>query len=210
MHILGLNLQEILALLFISMGPVRTVMTYIPIARHLPPDLQGKLAWRTVLTGSIVALVLIVGGAGIVRNLHLSLYVLVLAAGMSYVILAIPMLLARPGPLPPAPQTDDPLSLAISPLAVPAMITPLGVAVLFSEAAFVSDLVTTLIFVALVVAILLINFGGMLLSTHVARYLTRPVLGVFQTIFGFVTLAFGVRLVLGALAHLGIIPVKGL
>lgn len=209
MHILGLNLQEVFALLFIAMGPVRLVMAYVPLTRTLSGDLQRKLAWHTVLTGFIVALVLIFGGAGIVRNLHLSLYVLLLAAGMSYVILAIPMILARPSNPPSVPQTEDPLCLAISPLAFPAMITPLGVAVLFSEAAFVSDLLTTLVFVALVVAILVLNFGGMLLSTHIARYMTRPVLNVFQTIFGFVTLAFGVRLVLGALAHLGIITVKG-
>lgn len=210
MNILGLTLEEVFMLLFIAMGPIHVIMTYLPIARTLSPAVQRKLAWRTVLTGLIVALVLIFGGAGIIRNLHLSLYVLVLAAGMSYVILAIPMILTRSGESPPVPQIDDPLRLAISPLAIPAMITPLGVAVLFSEAAFVSDLATTLIFCALVVAILAINLGGMLLSTSIARYLTRPVLEVLQTIFGFVTLAFGVRLLLGALVHLGIITAKGL
>ncbi len=210
MHILGLSLREVFTLLFIAMGPVRVTLTYLPIARALSPQVQRKLAWRTVVTGFLVALVLILGGAGMVSNLHLSLYVLMLAAGMSYVILAVPMLLPRSSTSLPLPQMEDPLRLALSPLAVPSMITPLGVAVLFSEAAFVANPATTLIFGALVVAILALNFGCMLLSTRLTRYLTRPVLDVLQTVFGFVTLAFGIRLILGALAHLGIILVRGL
>jgi small neutral amino acid transporter SnatA (MarC family) len=66
------------------------------------------------------------------------------------------------------------------------------------------------VFWGMVVAILVINFGRMLLSLSMARYITRPALEAFQKIFGFVLLAFGERLILGALMHLGIITVKGL
>ncbi|WP_201381387.1 hypothetical protein [Ktedonobacter sp. SOSP1-52] len=59
----------------------------------------------------------------------------------------------------------------------------------------------------MVVAILVINFGGRLLSIPMAQYITQPVREVFQQIFGFVLLAFGKRLILGALVHLGIITV---
>jgi uncharacterized membrane protein YqgA involved in biofilm formation len=62
----------------------------------------------------------------------------------------------------------------------------------------------------MVVVILLLNFGVMLLSTHIAQYITKPILEEFQKIFGFVLLAFGLRLTLKALVHMGVITVRGL
>jgi multiple antibiotic resistance protein len=209
MTILGLTLGEFFALLFIAMGPIRIIACYVPIARNLSPDIQRTVAWRTILAGFIVVCVIILIGAGVVKNFHLNLPTLMLAAGMTYIILAVPMLLAEPSDIPPEPQIKDPLRLAISPLAVPAMITPLGIATLFGVAAYVPDLATVLVFLSMIVAMLIINFGSMLLALHLARYLTRPILEVFQKIFGFVLLAFGSRLILGALAHLGIIIMKG-
>jgi small neutral amino acid transporter SnatA (MarC family) len=209
MTILGLTLGEFFALLFIAMGPIRVIAYYVPIARNLSADVQRTLAWRTILTGFLVVCVIILIGAGVVKNFHLDLSTLMLAAGLTYIILAVPMLLAEPSDIPPVPQIKDPLRLAISPLAVPAMITPLGIATLFGVAAYVPDLATILVFLSMIVAILIINFAGMLLALPLARCITRPILEVFQKIFGFVLLAFGSRLILGALAHLGIIPMRG-
>lgn len=209
MTILGLTLGEFFALLFIAMGPIRVVACYVPIARALPPRLQRQLAWRTILAGFLIVCVIIFIGAGVVKNFHLDLALLMLAAGLTYSILAIPLLLAEPSDLPPKPEIKDPLRLAISPLAVPAMITPLGIATLFGVAAYVPDLATVLVFLSMIVAMLVINLAGMLLALPLARFLTRPILEVFQKVFGFVLLAFGSRLILGALAHLGIIHMRG-
>jgi multiple antibiotic resistance protein len=207
--ILGLTPGEVFALLFIAMGPLRVTIVYMPIAYHLPPDIQRKLALRTVLVGLIVAVAVILLGFGIVQNFHLNLAVLLLAAGLTYIVLAFPVVLAGPSDIVPPPPVKDPLRLAISPLAVPVMITPLGIATLLSASAFVSDWVAILIFLSLVVAMLVINFVVMVLSTRLAQYITRPILEVFQKIFGFVLLAFGLQLIVRALTHLGVITVKG-
>jgi len=209
MTILGLTLGEFFALLFIAMGPIRVIACYVPIARALPPEIQRQLAWRTILAGFIVVCVIVLIGAGVVKNFHLDLATLMLAAGLTYSILAIPLLLAEPSDFPATPEIKDPLRLAISPLAVPAMITPLGIATLFGVAASVPDLATVLVFLSMIVAMLVINVAGMLLALPLARFLTRPILEVFQKIFGFVLLAFGGRLILGALAYMGIIHMRG-
>jgi len=210
MSIFEMTLAEAFALLFIAMGPVRVVMSYMPIACNLAPAMQRKLAWRTFVAGLIVVVVLLAIGKGMVQNFRLNQNVLLMAVGVAYVAQALAILLTRQGDISSSSQMRDPLWLALSPLAVPAMITPLGVAMLLSVSAFVSDLMSILVFFGLVVAILAIDFGAMLLSTYVAQYITRPVLEVFQKIFGFVLLAFGLRLVLGALAKLGVIVIKGL
>jgi multiple antibiotic resistance protein len=209
MNLFGMTWEEIVALLLTALGPVGITMSYLPIAQALPPATQRQLAWRTVLVGFMVAVGLVLLGGGVVRRFHLSLAVLSMGVGVTYFVLAIPMLLAGPSDLAPPTHIKEPLRLAISPLAVPALISPLAVAVLFSVSAFVPSLAGALIFVGIVVAVLLIDLGLMLLSTYVARYLTQPILEVFQKIFGFILLTFGIQLVLQALAKLDIMTAKG-
>ncbi len=200
MNIFGMTWEEIFALLLTAMGPVSVTMSYMPIAQALPPDMRRQLAWRTVLVGFIVAVGLMLLGDGVVQRFHLSLVVLLLGVGVTYFVLAIPMLLAGPSDLSPPTQIEEPLQLAVSPLAVPALISPLAVALLFSVSAFAPSLTAALIFVGIVVAVLIIDLGLMLLSTYLVQYRTKAILEVLQKIFGFILLTFGIQLVLQALA----------
>jgi multiple antibiotic resistance protein len=209
MNMFGMTWEEIFVLLLSAMGPVGITMSYMPIAQALPPDMRRQLAWRTVLVGFLVAVGLMLLGGGVVQRFHLRMEVLLMGVGVTYFVLAIPMLLAGPRDLSPPTQIKEPLRLAVSPLAVPALISPLAVAVLFSVSAFAPSLIAALIFVGIVVAVLIIDLGLMLLSTYVAQYLTKPILEMLQKIFGFILLTFGIQLVLQALAKLGIITATG-
>lgn len=209
MNMFGMTWVEIFALLLTAMGPVGITMSYMPIAQALPRDRQRQLAWRTVLVGFIVVVVLILLGDGVVRRFHLRLAVLLMSVGVTYFALAIPMLVAGPSDLSVPTQIKEPLRLAISPLAVPGLISPLAVALLLSVSTFVPNLTAALIFVGIVVAVLIIDLGLMLLSTYVAQYLTTPILEMLQKIFGFILLTFSIQLVLLALAKLGIMMATG-
>ena len=210
MNILGMPGVEIFTLLLIAMGPVGVTISYLPIAQTLPPEMRRKLAYRTVLVAFVVAALLMLLGNGVVRQFHLGRSTLLMGVGVAYVVLAIPMLLAEPGNRPAPPSIKEPLQLAISPLAVPAVISPLAVVLLLDVSAFENRLIAILIFCGMMVAVLLIDLGLMLLSTFVAQYLTRPILEVLQKIFGFILLTFGIQLVLQALERLGLIPATGL
>src|SRR5260370_9520685 len=131
MNVFGMTWEEMLARVLSAMGPVGITMSYMPIARALPPAMQRQLAWRTVLVGFIVAVGLMLLGGGVVQRFHLSLAVLLMGVGVTYFVLAIPMLLAGPSDLAPPTHIKEPLRLAISPLAGPALISPLPVAALF-------------------------------------------------------------------------------
>src|SRR5258708_14062597 len=131
MNMFGMTWEEIFALLLTAMGPVGITMSYMPIARALPRAVRRQWAWRTVLVGFIVVVGLMRLGGGVVQRFHLRSAVLLMAVGVTYFVLAIPMLLAEPSDLAPPPHIKEPLRLAISPLAVPALISPLAVAVLF-------------------------------------------------------------------------------
>ena len=205
-----LPLAELFALLLAGIGPVRITLAYLPIAGSLPPDVQRTLAWRTVLAGFVVALGIMLVGAGIVSSYDLNAALLQLAAGVAFLVMTVPGLVAPPGDgVPPAPGRH-PLRLAVSPLAVPTMVTPLGVAVLFAVAAFAPGLTERLLVVGLVAVVLTLNLTVMLGTRRLAPYLTRPVLDVLQKVLGLLVLGFSLRLVLQGLAALGVISAPGL
>src|SRR5260370_3368916 len=142
----------------------------MPIARALPPSMARQLDWRTVLVGFIVAVGLMLLGVGVVQRFHLSLAVLLMGVGVTYFVLAIPMLLAGPSELAPPTHIKEPLRLAISPLAVPALISPLAVAVPFFVSAVVPPLTAALSLFCFSVAHPCIDFWGCALSPLVSRY----------------------------------------
>ena len=206
MNIVGMPEVEVFTLLLVAMGPVSVTISYLPIAQTLPPQMRRKLACRTVLVAFVVAALLMLLGNGIVRQFHLSQPVLLMGVGVTYIVLAISMLLAQPEDRFVSTSTKEPLQLAISPLAVPGVISPLAVVLLLDVSAFENRLIATLIFSGMVVVVLLIDLGLMLLSTAVAQYLTRSILEVLQKIFGFILLTFGIQSVLQALERLSLIP----
>jgi small neutral amino acid transporter SnatA (MarC family) len=148
-------------------------------------------------------------GGGVIQSLHLSPAVLLMGVGVTYFVQALPMLLAGPSDLSALTEIKEPRRLAISPLAVPALISPMAMALLLSVSVIVPSLTAALIFVGMVGVVLIIDLGLMLSSTYVAQYITKPILEVLQKIFGFIMLTFGIQLVLQALAKLGIMKVTG-
>jgi multiple antibiotic resistance protein len=204
MDTFGMTWEEIFALLLTAMGPVGITMSYMPIAQALPPEMRRPLARRTILIGFIVAVALMLLGGGVVQRFHLSPAVLLMGVGVTYFVQALPMLLAGPSDLSAPEDIKEPRRLAISPLAVPGLISPLAVALLFSVSVFVPSLIAALIFVGMVGVVLIIDLGLMLSFTYVAQYITKPILEVLQKIFGFIMLTFGIQLVLQGLAKLGI------
>src|SRR5260370_9726736 len=156
MNLFGMIWVDIFALLLSAMGPVGITMSYLPIARALPPAMQRQLDGRTVLVGFIVAVGLLLLGGGVVRRFHLSLAALLMGVGVTYVVLAIPMLVTGPSDLSVPMPSKEPQRLAISPLAVPALIFPSAVALLFSVSAFVASLAAALIFLGMVGRVLIV------------------------------------------------------
>jgi multiple antibiotic resistance protein len=210
MTIVGLSVGAWLGILFIGLSPIRTMLVYMGLARYLPLDVQRQLALRTVLIGALLAgLILLIGGA-IARSYAARPEVLLIAGGLVLGIQALRSLGPQSLELPEPPKIADPLQLAISPLAIPLMITPVGVVALFYVAMVAPDASQLLAFFGLVVAVLALNFGAMLLSRHLSRFVTTAILGLIQQVFGLLILGMGVRLVLEGLTGLGVTTAIGI
>jgi multiple antibiotic resistance protein len=209
MRILNLTVAAIFAVLFIGMGPVRVALGYIPIAAQYPAHVRRRLAWRTILAGLVVIVVIMLLGGRMVQSFQLRIEVLLLAGGVAFVVKGLGQLNVRPAPELKLPQFENPMRLAVSPLAVPTMIGPGGVVALFIVAAFVDDWIQLLVVAGLIAAILAMNLAVMLLSSFIAQYVTRPVLEVIQQVMGLLLLALGIAMILEELANLGLIALPG-
>src|SRR6266699_262925 len=159
MNMFGMRWEEIFALLLIAMGPVGITMSYMPIAQALPPEMRRPLARRTILVGFMVALVLMLLGDGVIQGLHLSSAVLLMGVGVTYFVQALPMLLAGSSDLSAPADIKEPRGLAISPLAVPALISPMAVALLLSVSVIVPSLTAALTFGIQLVLLALARLG---------------------------------------------------
>jgi small neutral amino acid transporter SnatA (MarC family) len=210
MTIIGLGLGVWFGILFIGLGPFRAMLPYMAIAPGLPPALQVRLAVRTVLVGAVLSALILLLGGGTARSYSLRPEVLLIAAGLALGRQSLLSLVAEPSDLPDPPKITDPLRLAISPLAVPAMISPVGVVALFLVAMEARDWTELVAFEGLVLVVLALNLGAMLLSRRLARYLTRAISELIQQVFAVLVLALSVRLVLEGLAGLGLLTIAGI
>lgn len=208
MRIAGTSIWEWAGILFIGLGPIRTTLAYMPLSRNLPPDIHVRLAVRTVTVGAIIAILIVLLGGGVARTFAVRDEMLLIAAGLAFASRAFNMLAAAPSDESTPPAVSDPMRLAISPLAVPSMIGPVGVVALFIVAMSTPGIAETLAFLGIVVFMLLLDLGAMLLSRHVSRYVTVPLLEVVQQIFGILILALSVRLVFEALVSLELLTVR--
>jgi multiple antibiotic resistance protein len=107
--------------IFIGIGLVKVLLEYMALTKNSSTALQRKVARKTILTGTIIAIVLLLAGAFIFRLLYFTAGALSIAGGLILLILALNIVLS------PAENKEETgpvsekalMSMAIYPLAIP-------------------------------------------------------------------------------------------
>jgi multiple antibiotic resistance protein len=79
--------------IFIGMGPVKALLVYLALTKNSSTALQRKVARKTIFTGTIIAILLLLAGAFIMRLLHFTPGALAIAGGLILLILALSIVL---------------------------------------------------------------------------------------------------------------------
>jgi small neutral amino acid transporter SnatA (MarC family) len=106
-------------------------------------------------------------------------------------------------------QRDDPMQMAVFPLAVPYLLNPAGIVVLVTvsaEAGSIAHLAIVLLLLALVLAIDVAVFRW---ANRVADHLDESRMLVTEKVFGFLLAALAVQLILNGLSDVGAIQLTG-
>jgi multiple antibiotic resistance protein len=204
------SLAEAFLTLFIGMGPIKVLLIYIAKTQGLDKSTKRLIARRTVMVAAGVAITLFITGAIIQQLLHFSIGALNIIGGLILLLLAIKMVLGGgTKPQETAESGHDPMSMAISPLAIPLTLNPVGIVTLVVASSEVTDIPSSIAVVVMIVIIALIDLVVLLGSGHVAKYLSEAAVHLLEVLLGIFLGAMAVQLMLNGLADVGAISLSG-
>jgi MarC family membrane protein len=193
--------------IFIGMGPIKVLLVYIALTKNSSTELQRKVAQKTILTATIIAIVLLLAGVFIMKLLHFTTGALSIAGGLILLILALSIVLSpaekkeESGPV----SEEALMSMAIYPLAIPLLLNPVGIVSLTIFSAEAQGLLQLGGLIILVLVVAAIDFGVFLISHRLDKYLTHERILVLEKLLGIFLAALAVQLMVDGLVDLHII-----
>ena len=205
------SLAEAFITIFIGMGPIKVLLIYIARTKELDKATKRAMASRIVIVAGGVGVGLFILGALLQQILHFSIGALNIIGGIILLLLALNMVL---GGKPKAPAgegaaAEDPMSMAISPLAIPLTLNPVGIVSLVVASSQVTDLPSSIAIVVMIAIVMAIDFAVLVLSDRVAPYLSEATIMLFEVILGILLGALAIQLMLNGLAEVGVIMLSG-
>ena len=202
---------DLFLLLLIGVGPKIALVPFLEITADMDDATKGRVARKMLTTAAIVSMLLLVLGEVLRRLLHFSIGSLSIASGLILVIIAVFMVLGSGDPekLHHRLKGQDPMSLAVYPLAIPYLLNPAGIVALMTvsaEAASVSYFALAVGLVAIVLALDVVVFRW---ANHVSDHLDESRMLVTEKVFGFLLAALAVQLALDGLDEVGVIHLSG-
>jgi multiple antibiotic resistance protein len=95
--------------------------------------------------------------------------------------------------------------MAISPLAIPLTLNPVGIVTLVVASSEITDMPSSIAVVVMIAIIAIFDLGVLLGSDYSARYLTEATIHLLEVLLGIFLSAMAVQLMLSGLADVGVI-----
>lgn len=204
---------EAFLLVFIGMGPLKALVAYLSATQGASDALQRKVARKMVVTALGVAVLIVLAGVVLMQVLHFSIGSLRIAGGIILLILAIRMVVGGGGH--EASGDGGPVDeaalmrAAISPLAIPLLLNPIGVVSFTIFSVQVTEIVPFAILMAMITAVALADYAILAGAHRLDKVFTSARILVAETILGIFLAALSVQLIVDGLAELGIITLSG-
>jgi multiple antibiotic resistance protein len=198
---------DIFLLLLIGIGPKIALVPFLDSTAKLSGSERSAVIRKMVSIAFTVAFVLTLFGGILTRLLHFSLGALSIASGLILLTLAIPMVLINKDPSieKQASAERDPLGLAVSPLAIPYLLNPVGIVVLVTASAESQSLRMLGIVIFDLLLVFVLDVLVFRWANRVSSNLDAGRMIVVEKVFGFLLAALAVELALKGLHTLGLI-----
>ncbi len=203
---------DIFLLLLIGVGPKIALVPFLEMTAGMPEATKRRVLRKMLTTAATVAALLLILGEILTRLLHFSPGALGVASGIILLIIAATMVLGQQdgnGGHHPS-EDQDPMRLAVYPLAVPYLLNPAGIVALVTaeaEASLASHVVAVVVGVlAVVLALDVLVFRW---AVQVSNHLDKSRMLITEKVFGFLLAALAVQLALDGLHDVGVIHLTG-
>jgi len=202
---------DIFLLLLIGIGPKIALVPFLELTAKMDEQDKSRVVRKMLMTASVTAILLLVFGGLLTKLLHFSTGALAIAGGIILLIISASMILSQgeKETQQDATTANDPMRLAVFPLAVPYLLNPAGIVVLVTlsaEAGSIGLFAIVLVLLALMIGIDVVVFRW---AKQVSAQLDESRMLVTEKVFGFLLAALAVQLALDGLADLGVIHLAG-
>ena len=198
-------------LLLIGVGPKIALVPFLETTGQMPEAVKRAVLRKMLTTAAIVAVLLLILGGLLTRLLHFSPGALGVASGIILLIIAVTMVLGKhdqdSGSRPAEDQ--DPMKVAVFPLAVPYLLNPAGVVLLVTFSAEAASVAVIAVVVGILIVILALDVLVFRWAVQVSSHLDPSRMLVTEKVFGFLLAALAVQLMLDGLSDVGVIHLTG-
>jgi len=188
--------MQVFTFLFLMLGPFKIIAPFMKITRNATPAFARQMAIRATLFSTITLIIAGILGQRIIGNYGIPIPILALSGGIILFLVALLNIIKQFEP--PSLRQDTietpTLSMAINPLAFPAIVTPYGIAALIVFMSVSPDLNSKLIVGATVLGIMVLNLAVMLVSRYIYRQLS-VILALLGVILGVIQVALGLMII---------------
>jgi multiple antibiotic resistance protein len=198
-------------LLLIGAGPKIALVPFLEMTADMPEVTKRRVLRKMLTTAATVAVLLLVLGGVLTRLLHFSPGALGVASGIILLIIAVTMVLGQGegnGGRHPV-EHQDPMRLAVYPLAVPYLLNPAGIVVLVTVSAEASSVAVVAVAVGILAVVLALDVLIFRWAVQVSNHLDASRMLITEKVFGFLLAALAVQLALDGLHDVGVIHLTG-
>ena len=205
-HMKAFPVAQVFTFLLLMLGPFKIIGPFSKLTKRADARFTREMALWSTLFSSLALLFAGLLGETFLLKYGVPLPVLALSAGIILFLVALQNILQQF--TPPMAQSEGPavptptMSMALTPLAFPTIVTPYGIAALIVFLAFSPDLQSRLVIGAIVVAIMLLNLVAMIVTRHIPRFL-GVLLSILGAVLSVVQVALGLQIINNSLKALG-------
>jgi multiple antibiotic resistance protein len=193
----------IFTIFMLTLGPIKTVPAFFTLTQDQAPTEARALALKGTIVATAVSLVIALAMTVVAARWRISADDLRIAGGILLFIAARETIgqFSRPAP-PPAPSHKHP---AVTPLAIPIIVTPWGVTAIlfFSELAYGDQGLLTIV-IGILLLIMVLNLIGMLLARQIVACVGMIAFQVLGWIFAVLQAGLAVDAVVTSLRNLAL------
>lgn len=185
----------LLALLFNLMGPIGVIPRFAAITGGVEADARRRIAFLAGAVSLVAILIAITLGAWMLGRFQIDKGSLVIAAGLVLLVASLRNI------YPPAPSSAEAaggasrVPIAVSPIAVPGVVTPSAVGVLIIFAAYFPSFDTIAVIFGAVLGILALNVAAMVYAHAFMTRIGMAPLVVLGSVFGILQVALAIQMI---------------
>jgi multiple antibiotic resistance protein len=191
--------------LLIGVGPKIALVPFLQITAPLPAEVRAQVRRKMLVTAATAAFLLVLFGEVLRILFHFSVGSLSIAGGVILLVLAARMVLEQRGEDEWSTAGSDPMRLAVTPLAVPFLLNPVGIVGLMTISAETGSLGVFAVELAILAFVLALDIVVFRWADQAGEVLNEDRMLVVEKVFGFVIAAVAVQLVIDGLHSLGVI-----